>query len=277
MESHPRKSSESVAQGDLVPYSKAIPRPTWGPLASALGVALLAAGLVTDLWVLVGGAVIAVIGLVAWAREVFPQEQLEEIPQTVTEVDEGNFVVASVGAKVHRPIYPAQIRPYASGVVGGLLGGVAMAIVASIWGVVNHESPWMPINLLSGAVIPAVGAADLTTLELFNAEWFATALVIHVALSIGVGLLYTTALPMMPDRPILAGGVLVPVIATSLVWASLGIVNPALEQHISWPWFLGSQLAFGMVCGWWVGSRAKVAAMVGRSIADRLHIERGGE
>lgn len=269
------KGSASEEAEDI-PYSRGIPRPTWGPMAAALGVALCASGLVTNTWMLVGGAAITIVGLVCWFLEVFPGERLEALP---SEFQSGSGVDyradASATPVVQRAVYPKEIRPYRAGIVGGLIGGIAMAVVAMLWGIILHGSPWLPINLLSGVAIPSIGDADLETLRSFNGAWLATALLIHATLSIGIGLLFTTALPMMPDRPVLAGGILVPVIATGIVWASIGLVNPALEAHISWPWFIGSQVAFGIACGRFVASRARIPAMAGRSLADRLKIERG--
>lgn len=275
-DSHTKGSTNtSAADANEPPYSRAVPEPTSGPVVSALGVSLLAAGLVTNLWVLVFGVIVMILGLVIWFRDIFPDEKLEAIPAELLQKASPNYAVAGEGPKVERPLFPAEIHPYRSGVVGGLLGGVSMAIVASAWGIVKHGSVWLPINLLTGSVVPGVGSADLATLEVFHAGWFAIAVGIHLALSIAVGALYTTALPMMPRRPIFAGGILVPVMVTGLVWATLGIVNPALEKYISWPWFIGSQIAFGFTCGWWVSRRAMVSTMSNQTLAQRLRIERG--
>ncbi len=259
------------------PYNRAIPEPTSGPIVTALGVALLAAGLVTDYWVLAVGAILAVFGMVVWFKDIFPQECLEPIPADLLAKAGPDYAVEGEGPKVERPLFPAEVHPYRSGVVGGLVGGVAMAIVACMWGIVKHGSVWLPINLLTGAVIPEVGTADLATLEVLHPGWFAIAIGIHLAMSVAVGSLYTTALPMMPRRPIFAGGVLVPIIVTGLVWATLGVVNPALEKYISWPWFIGSQLAFGVACGWWVSRGEMVSTMTNKTLAQRLRIERGGD
>ncbi|MSR27990.1 MAG: hypothetical protein EXS03_00225 [Phycisphaerales bacterium] len=259
-----------------VPYQSGIPEPTSGPLVTALGTALLAAGLVTNLWVMMGGAVIGVCGLVVWFRGVFPYEQLEEIPKEIRSKVAPNYAMARPGAAAPRSVYPEAVPPYSSGIIGGLLGGIAMAAVASAWGLVMHGSVWLPINLLAGAVMPSVGEASEASLSLFNPEWFATACMIHVVLSVSVGTLYTITLPIVPRWPITAGAVMVPIIATGLVWACLSIVNPALDRHISWWWFVASQFAFGVVCGWWVGGRTPVSVRAGGSLADRLHIHRGG-
>ena len=259
------------------PYSRAIPKPTSGPIVTALGAAFLGASMVTDYWVLAVGILVVIFGMVVWFKDIFPDECLEEIPAELLAKSGPNYAIAGEGEKVERPLFPAEVHPYRSGVVGGLVGGVAMAIVACMWGIVKHGSVWLPINLLTGAVVPDVGTADLATLEVIHPGWLAIAIGIHLAMSIAVGSLYTTALPMMPRRPIFAGGVLVPVIVTGLVWATLRVVNPALEKYISWPWFIASQFAFGIACGWWVSRGEMVSTMTGKTLAQRLRIERGGK
>ncbi len=241
----------------------------------ALGVALLGAAIVTNTYVLALGIAAALWGAVLWFKAIFPDERLEEIPQELLQMPAPNYAVAASGRAAPRPLFPAEMHPIRAGVRGGLVGGVAMALVACAWGISKHAGVWLPINLLTGSVVPGVGAADLQTLEQFHAGWFVIAVAIHIVMSIAVGLLYTTALPMMPRRPLLAGGVLVPLIVTGLVWASLGIVNPALEKYISWPWFIASQVAFGLVCGWIVSRSEMVSTRAGQSLAERLQITRG--
>jgi hypothetical protein len=64
-----------------------------------------------------------------------------------------------------------------------------------------------------------------------------------------VGLLYGAMLPMFPRRPILLGGVIGPILWSGLLYSILGLLNPLLELHIDWPWFMASQIAFGIVAG----------------------------
>ena len=271
------QSANAIGGRIETPYSRAIPKPTSGPIVTALGAAFLGASMVTDYWVLAVGILVVIFGMVVWFKDIFPDECLEEIPAELLAKSGPNYAIAGEGEKVERPLFPAEVHPYRSGVVGGLVGGVAMAIVACMWGIVKHGSVWLPINLLTGAVVPDVGTADLATLEVIHPGWLAIAIGIHLTMSVAVGSLYTTALPMMPRRPIFAGGILVPVIVTGLVWATLRVVNPALEKYISWPWFIASQFAFGIACGWWVSRGEMVSTMTGKTLAQRLRIERGGK
>jgi hypothetical protein len=56
-------------------------------------------------------------------------------------------------------------------------------------------------------------------------------------------------LPMIPHRPILLGGVFAPILWTGILHSIMGLLNPLLNQLISWPWFVASQFAFGIVAG----------------------------
>ncbi len=64
-----------------------------------------------------------------------------------------------------------------------------------------------------------------------------------------VGLLYGAMLPMFARRPIVLGGLIAPVLWSGLLYTMLGLLNPLLASHIDWPWFIASQVAFGVVAG----------------------------
>ncbi len=280
-----------------VPYSRGLPRPTDGPLFAALGVTLLFAGLVTN-WAVTGvGAIMSLIAAVVWFRQVFPEERLEEIPEAVLEgagAPEGGAAAPARGAGAARPadaaraaavrtehpghgrkrlVVPVEIHPYRGGIWGGLAGGVAMAAVACAWGVLRQQSLWLPINLLAGTVVPGVESAPREQLVGFHAPWVLTAVGIHLVGSAFVGLLFAVALPIMPRRPILFAGILAPLAWSAAVWASLGIVNPALSGAISWPWFVASQIAFGVVAGFVVSRFNRVPTMQFMPLSERLGVE----
>lgn len=260
-----------------VPYLREIPRPTPWPMIAAFGVTFLFAGIVTNPFVSVVGAVAGLVGLVGWFRDVLPVETTEEIPVELADRPLAAPEIAPPPAIPNRRIVPEEIHPYRSGVVGGLVGAVAMALVAVAWGLTHGMGFWLPINLLAGVVLPSVGDATPEQLGAFNAGWFVTAAALHIALSAMVGTIFVVALPMMPRRPLLAGGVIAPIIWTGVVFATIRITNPTLEAYISWPWFLASQVAFGLACAAVIARFNLVRLQVGRSLADRLELERGRE
>lgn len=257
-----------------MPYSRAIPRPTSGPLITAFGVAMLFAGFVTNIAASAVGVVALLWGAAIWFREVMPSECVEPIETTGGQTVVTPPPLPPREAPTRRLVLPVEIHPYRAGIAGGLVGGLAMAVVAAVWGLVEHGSVWLPINLLAGAVNPGMASMGESVLASFDAGWLAIAVGIHAALSIMTGLLFTVALPMMPRRPMLFGVIVAPVILSSLSWSTMGIIDPALEEFISWPWFVGSQVAFGATCGGLISRMEKVPTMAGFSASERLGIER---
>ena len=135
---------------------------------------------------------------------------------------------------------------------------------------------WVALNLLAGMVLPAVVQADLEQLRAFHADAFALAALMHATLSLLVGLVYAAVLPMLPDRPQLWGGIVAPLAWSTVAWSSIWIVNPALEQHINWGWFIASQIAFGLAAGWAIARVEPIQVYQSMSLAERAGLEAAG-
>jgi hypothetical protein len=262
------------------PRSVDLPAPTAWPMVLAFGVTLLFAGLVTNLAVSGVGAVLILAGAVGWFREVLPREKEETVP--VTPLLEFPVSLRESVAKLdvshgrHRARLPLQIHPISAGVKGGLAGSVAMAALAILYGVVKQGSVWYPINLLAAGASARFAAMPLEGLRQFHADGFLLACGIHLLTSLMVGLLYGVMLPMFPRRPILLGGVIAPLLWTGLLHATLQMVNPTLEKHVDWPWFVVTQIGFGVVAGAVVTRTALVRTMQFESFAVRAGIETPG-
>ena len=267
-----------------VPGNLALPAPTAWPFVTAFGLTLLAAGLVTQPVISVIGLVLALRGAVGWFRDVLPVEQhelvrLRPLEQRARPVTPAPYAVAQLkpGVAGHRVRIPAEIHPYSSGIKGGILGGIAMAIVACVYGVIAYRSIWYPINLLAAAAVPSMARADLAQLTAFNGTAFIVALISHGILSILVGLLFAVLLPMLPSRRAAFWGSLIsPVLWSALIWATLRLINPALNARIDWIWFIASQVAFGMVTGYIVHHSKMVETMQTWPLAARAGIEAPG-
>ena len=115
----------------------ALPAPTAWPFVTAFGIALLAAGLVTQAVMSVVGLILAVRGAVGWFRDVLPVEQHElvrvrPLEQRARPIAPAPRAVLQFqpGVAGHRVRIPAEIHPYSSGIKGGIFGGIAMAVVA---------------------------------------------------------------------------------------------------------------------------------------------------
>jgi hypothetical protein len=269
---------------EQVPDHVNLPAPTAWPFVTAFGLTLLAAGLVTQAVISVVGLILAVRGAVGWFRDVLPVEQHELVrvrllEQRARPIAPAPRAVAQLtpGVAGHRVRIPVEIHPYSSGIKGGILGGVAMAIVACLYGVIAYRSLWYPINLLAAAAVPSLAQADVAQLTAFNGTGFIVALISHGVLSILVGLLFAVLLPMLPSRRAAFWGSLIsPVMWSALIWATLRLINPALNARIDWIWFIASQVAFGMTTGYVVHHSKMVETMQTWPLAARAGIEAPG-
>src|SRR5271165_3210324 len=230
-----------------------MPAPTAWPFAFALGVALIFAGLLTNVSISVLGAILYIAGAVGWFRQVLPHEHHELLP--VTPEAEPAVVAAHevmrlpVAQQVQRAWLPLKIYPISAGVKGGLAGGVAMALLAMLYGLIFYRSIWYPINLIAGSLYDSTSIPTTQEMAHFHLAWFLFALAMHATMCLLVGLLYGAMLPMLPRRPIILGGIIGPLLWTGLLYRILDYVNPLLDREINWWWFAASQVAFGVVAG----------------------------
>jgi hypothetical protein len=260
----------------------ALPAPTAWPMVAALAVTLMGAAFVTHVTVGLVGLVLAVISGIGWWYQVLPEEQVEQIPLAVLAeralpVVRAKATVAhlQLGQAGHRARLPIEVQPVSAGVKGGLIGGVAMAVVALAYGILVQRSPWYPVNLRSGVAMPEMAQASKDHLRAFNTTAFVLGLIAHTIISVLVGLLYAVILPMLPRRHMLWGGLIAPLLWTGFLWALLGIINPVLNARVDWAWFIVSQIAFGLVCGIVVARAEPVATTQSLPLQARLGMHAG--
>jgi hypothetical protein len=245
----------------------------------AFGITLLFAGLLTNVSVTILGAVLALAGTVGWFRDVLPHEAHETVlvSDKIEPVVTTRPEVARVGwttNELNRSWLPLEIYPVSAGIKGGLAGSVAMAILAIIYGVASKHGIWYPINLLAAGFFPS----RVTTAGIAAFHWdaFLVAAAVHLVTSLIVGLLYGAMLPMFPRRPILLGGFVAPLLWSGLLHSILDIVNPVLNQHIDWFWFVLSQLGFGIVAGMVVSRQERIQTWQHLPFALRAGMETTG-
>jgi hypothetical protein len=242
------KDNSEIARGSII-----LPAPTPWPIILAFGIALLCGGLVTSISVGILGAILTVTGFIGWFRDVFPHEKEETIEARaeVIAISTPRQVVERLQAapELTRALLPLEIYPVSAGIKGGLAGSVAMAILACLYGLLKQGSIWYPINLLAATVYAQYLDFGTRPLNAFYLNSFLIASLIHLITSLLVGVLYGALLPMLPRRPIFLGGIIAPILWTGLLYSILGIINPLLNKLIDWPWFVASQLAFGIVAG----------------------------
>src|SRR5262249_20209102 len=142
------------------------------------------------------------------------------------------------GVAGHPVCISAEIYPYSSGIKGGILWGVAKGNFWGLLGLLAHRRILLPIKILAAPGVAALAKADLVQLRAFHAIGFIVALISHAAFSILVGLLFAVLLPMLPSRRAAFWGSLIsPVLWSALIWATLRLINPALNARIDWIWF----------------------------------------
>jgi hypothetical protein len=256
-----------------------LPASTSWPIVLAFGVTLGFAGLVTNPGVTILGAILIIAGAVGWFRQVLPHEQHEDIPvrvQPITIESTRKFVERIEIKEEHRAHLPVETYPVLSGVKGGIAGGIAMIFPALAYGLIAQHSIWYPINLLGGAGV--AGLRNPTTAEIAAFHWqgLAVASIIQIVASVLVGLLYGAMLPMLPRRPVLLGGIIAPLLWTGLLHSTLGIINPILDERISWGWFLVSQVTFGVVAGLVVTREGRIRTAQSLPFVARMGIEATG-
>ena len=239
----------------------------------ALGIALLFTSMVTNAAIGILGLVLLLMGAVGWFREVLPHEvhdtvniQAEDIRIVSTRTMQERLPTS----EMHRKMLPVQTFNIMAGVKGGLAGGAAMTIPAALYGLLKYHSIWYAMNLLAAGGFVSWAGASNAFLSEFHLQGLLAALAIHAVTSVLVGLLYGAVLPMFPKLPILTAGILVPLFFTGLLYSAIGIVSPILNERIDWFWFVASQIAFGLVCGFVVNLHERVRTPQFRSLPFAL-------
>jgi hypothetical protein len=259
--------------------STLVPAPTAWPFIAALGITLIFAGLVTHAVVSIVGAAVLFRAAAGWWRDVLPEQKEEAVLVSATDESWAQIPASSMrvdrlaGVGGHRVQIPLEVHPYWTGFYGGLAGAVAMAVVAMLFGIIAQASIWYPINLLAAGIVPSLAQAHVEQLRKFSEAGLIAGSFIHGVTSLMVGLLYAVALPMFPRGASWHSGLVTPVLWSGLIAATLGVINPTLNERIDWGWFVGSQIAFGLACSWVVARTAKIKTMQSWPLTERAGIE----
>jgi hypothetical protein len=238
-----------------------MPLPTAWPIALALGIALAVTGMVTSVYVSLLGIVLVLFSAIGWFRAVLPVEALEYVD---AEPEPTQFASARTSIErlplstVHRKIIPVERFHFTTGLKGGIAGGIAMIVPATIFSLLKYHSLWYAMNLMAAGGFVSWAGESNEFLAQFHMQGFLAALGIHIVTSLLVGLLYGAMLPMFPRWPILTAGFIAPLLWTGLLASVLNIVSPILNDRIDWFWFVPSQIAFGLVAGFVVNLQTKV-------------------
>ncbi|PQO44111.1 hypothetical protein [Blastopirellula marina] len=258
--------SDTPTNPDTSPPSEtiAMPRPTAWPMVLAAGVGLIALGLPTNLVFSIVGLGIVIYALYGWFGQLLTEEAEIEEPLVAPELrakpigpSKKRVLMPTPGQRLE---LPAKVHPYSAGVKGGLAGGAVMAVVASLYGLLSGRGLWYPINLLAAMILP--NFADNTVVELsqFSLAALIIGVVLHAVTSLLVGLFFGVLLPTLPSSPVFWGGVVGPLLWSAGIYSFMGVLNPVMSEFVSWPWFIASQFAFGIVMGLVVVRSEKISA-----------------
>jgi hypothetical protein len=238
-----------------------LPVPTAWPVVLALGVALTIAGMVTHWVISLLGVVLMLRSTVGWFFEVLPDEHHASVPVHADEI-----VISTTRKRheqlridpLHRKLIPVETFSLAAGIKGGIAGGIAMVVPATIFSLLKYHSLWYAVNLLAAGGFVSWAGESNEFLGQFHLMGLLAAFGIHALTSLLVGLLYGAMLPMFPRKPILTAGFIAPFLWTGILYSALGVISPILNARIDWLWFVVSQIAFGLVCGFVVNLQVKV-------------------
>ncbi|HUX43193.1 MAG TPA: hypothetical protein VMV57_00445 [Terracidiphilus sp.] len=238
-----------------------MPSSTAWPMVLALGLTLILTGMVTSAVISLLGLVMCVLSSIGWFRAVLPEEAHEMVEAkdepVVIETARKSIERLPIGP-LHRKLIPVETFQFTTGIKGGIAGGIAMIVPATAFSLIKYHSLWYAMNLMAAGGFLSWANQSNAFLAEFHLRGLLAALAIHAVASLLVGLLYGAMLPMFPKWPILTAGFLAPLLWTGLLASTLNIVSPILNDRINWFWFIPSQIAFGLVCGFVVNLQAKV-------------------
>ena len=252
--------NDTVSHGETEGFVQ-LPTPTIWPLILALGISLAITGLVTHWVISLLGVCLILPAVVGWFCQVLPHEQHEPVAVSTEVVTISSDRIATAHhtiAQGRREVEPLENYSALVGIKGGIAGGIAMTVPATIFGLIQYHSPWFAINLLAAGGFVSWATESDAFLAQFHWQGLLAGSAIHVFTSLLVGLLYGAMLPMFPRKPILTCGFVAPFLWTGLLYTSLGVLSPILDQRIHWGWFFISQVFFGLAAGFVVNMQVKV-------------------
>jgi len=155
---------------------------------------------------------------------------------------------------------PAMVYPYSAGIVGGFVGGMAMVVVAIIYGLLSGRGIWYPVNLIGATILRDLQNAPQEVFMQFNPAALVIGLVIHLIISTGLGFLFALVLPTLPGNPWVWAAIVAPLLWITATFLGLPLLNPVMEKFIDWPSFIIAQVCYSLILGWWIMRTPKVPA-----------------
>ena len=158
----------------------------------------------------------------------------------------------------HRKLLPVETFSVTAGIKGGIVGGIAMIVPATLFGLLRYHSLWYAVNLLAAGgfvswagreqrlsgPVSSHGSARRPRHSWPHLGAHRSALRRHAA---------DVSAKAHPHRRLHRA-----LLWTGILYSALGVISPILNERIDWLWFVISQIAFGLVCGFVVNLQVKV-------------------
>ncbi|MEW5987264.1 MAG: hypothetical protein AB1791_11560 [Chloroflexota bacterium] len=155
-------------------------------------------------------------------------------------------------------ISPEWVYPYSAGLTGGLLGGAVMALVGIVYGLISGIGVWRPVNLVAATLMRDLQTAPMESVSQFNLAALVVGLVLHLGVSIGLGVVFSFILPALPGRPLYWSWLIGPLLWVGASVAVLPFLNPVMYAHVEWISFILANVLYGLVLGWWIDRTPRV-------------------
>lgn len=152
---------------------------------------------------------------------------------------------------------PAWVYPYRLGLSGGALGGLAMIGVALIYGW-QHNTIWLPVNLIGATIVRELQPASVAELSTFNLSALLAGLVLHMIMAVGLGLVFALLLPTLPGPVLIWSLTIGPGLWVLASLLTLPLIDPVMNHYVDRPSFFAAHVVYGLVVGWWFRRASKV-------------------
>jgi hypothetical protein len=148
-------------------------------------------------------------------------------------------------------IWPEWVYPYHAGIVGGLIGGAAVALVGMGYGLISGNT-WLPVNVVAAVVLRDFQTDPREALSRFDLLALIIGTVAHLGMSVGLGVMFSFILPALPGRPLYWGPVIGPLLWIGAFVGALPIINPVMAENIEIISFALANIFYGLALGWWI-------------------------
>ena len=241
-----------------------MPAPSAIPIFASTGIALMAVGVATSIFISAVGLVILIGAIVNWAHLTTPGSGEIEMPLVPPEQRAAVVVPfrrriapPHAGLPAHRSVFPVRSHSHSSGIVGGLFGCGMMTTVALIHARVTGHSIWYHANLFASVFLKDIMGQGISDLDNYHPRALIIAAVAHVSISILVGMVFSVLLPMLPKSPVVWGGLVIPLLWSSIIHTAISVLNPEIARHIDWLWFVVAQITFGLTVGIYISKNIR--------------------